>query len=198
MTQQPPHGPGPDRPTGPDDASSQPPGGTPGGAPQNRPDEQTPPQGSPPQGHPAQEPPPQGPPPQGPPPQSPPQPPPGGGPAPAGPAPTVPPLTAGEEQGWSIGAHLGGLIAGFIPALVIWLVFRERSRMVDDHAKEALNFQITLLIAYVVGMVTSFLGIGFLIMLAAWVCAIVFGILASVAANKRQAYRYPISIRLVS
>ena len=81
---------------------------------------------------------------------------------------------------------------------VIWLVFRERSRMVDDHAKEALNFQITLVIAYVVGAVTSFLGIGFLIIFAAWVCAIVFGILASVAANRRQPYRYPLSIRMIS
>ncbi|WP_010523747.1 DUF4870 domain-containing protein [Nesterenkonia sp. F] len=210
MTQQPPHGPGHDRPTGPDDASGETPGDVPGGGPQDRPAEQTPPQDPPPphadgtsspppqdpppHGTPPQGPPPQGPPPQGPPPQGPPA----GGPDPAGPAPTAAPLSAGEEQGWSIGAHLGGIIAWFIPALVIWLVFRERSRMVADHAKEALNFQITVTIAYVVGWVLTIILIGPLISLAAWVCTIVFGILAAVAANKRQPYRYPVSIRFIS
>lgn len=117
--------------------------------------------------------------------------------SPGGPQPTVQPLSPGEEQGWSVGAHLGGIVFGFLPALIIWLVFRQRSRMVDDHSKEALNFQLTLLIAYVAGMVLTVILVGPLIALAAWICAIIFGVLAAMAANSRRPYSYPLSIRFI-
>lgn len=108
-----------------------------------------------------------------------------------------PPLTPGEERGWSVGAHLGGVFLSFLVPLILWLVFRERSRFLDHHGKEALNFQITLVIAYAVGFITAVFVIGFFILLAAWVCAIVFSIMAAIAANRGEYYRYPLSIRLV-
>lgn len=111
--------------------------------------------------------------------------------------PVAQPLSPSEEQGWSIGAHLGGILFGFLPALIIWLVFRERSRMVDDHAKEALNFQLTLLIVYIVGWTLTIILIGPLIWLAAWICAIVFGIMGAQAANTRRPFRYPVSVRIL-
>ncbi|ROR71905.1 DUF4870 domain-containing protein [Bogoriella caseilytica] len=120
-------------------------------------------------------------------------PPPGYGAQPGG----VAPLTPGEERGWSVGAHLGGVFLSFLVPLIVWLVFRERSRFLDHHGKEALNFQITLAIAYVVGFITAFILIGFLILLAAWVCAIIFSIMAAIAANRGEYYKYPLSIRLV-
>lgn len=109
----------------------------------------------------------------------------------------VAPLTPGEERGWSVGAHLGGVFLSFLVPLIVWLVFRERSPFLDHHGKEALNFQITLFIGYVIGWITAFILIGFLILPAVWVCAVVFSIIASIAANRGEYYKYPVSIRLV-
>ncbi|MDR8018192.1 DUF4870 domain-containing protein [Nesterenkonia aerolata] len=108
------------------------------------------------------------------------------------------PLSTGEEQGWGVAMHLGGVFLSWLVPLVLWLVFRQRSRMLDDHGKEALNFQITLFIAYVVGMITTFILIGFLILFLAWLLSIIFSIMAAVAAYDRRPFRYPISIRFIS
>jgi len=74
---------------------------------------------------------------------------------------------------------------------------RERSRFVDQHAKEALNFAITMIIGYVVGAVLAIVIIGFFILAAVGICTLIFGILAAVAANKGDPYRYPIFIRFI-
>ena len=106
-------------------------------------------------------------------------------------------------------AHLSALLGGivtagwagclgcFIGPLVIWLVKKETMPFVDDQGKEALNFQLTLLIAYVIGVVSSFFFVGFLVILAAAVLAVVFSIMAAVAASNGQYYRYPLTIEFV-
>ncbi len=119
-------------------------------------------------------------------------------PTPQQPGPPRPqPLSPGEEQGWGVGMHLGGVFLSWVIPLVLWLVFRERSRMLDDHGKTAVNWQITLFIIYVVGFITSFILIGFLILFAAGVLNIIFGILAAIAAYNRRPYRYPMSITFI-
>ncbi|MBO0594411.1 DUF4870 domain-containing protein [Nesterenkonia sp. E16_7] len=107
------------------------------------------------------------------------------------------PVSAGEEQGWGVAMHLGGVFLSWLVPLVLWLVFRQRSRMLDDHGKEALNFQITLFIAYLVGAATTIILIGFLILFLAWLLSVVFSILAAVAAYNRRPYRYPLTIRFI-
>jgi len=118
-------------------------------------------------------------------------------PAWAGQVPAGPPLRPDEERLWSTLAHAGGIVASFVAPLVIWLVFKERSRFVNDQAKEALNFQITLIIGYVVSMILTIIVIGAFLMLIVWVLAIVFGIMGALAANKGQPYRYPVAIRFI-
>jgi uncharacterized Tic20 family protein len=106
-------------------------------------------------------------------------------------------LSPSDERTWATLGHVGGIIVGFLAPLVVWLVFRERSRFVDDQGKEALNFQIFLAIAYVVGWITTGFVIGFIILLAAWVLAVVFGIQGAIRANRGELYRYPLSWRVV-
>ena len=120
-------------------------------------------------------------------------------PAPAwnGAAPAGPPLRPDEERLWATLSHVGGILFSFVAPLVIWLVFKERSRFVNDQAKEALNFQITLIIGYVVSMILTIIVIGAFLMLIVWVLAIVFGIMGALAANKGQPYRYPVAIRFI-
>ncbi|MCA5894877.1 DUF4870 domain-containing protein [Isoptericola sp. NEAU-Y5] len=169
-----------------------------------------PPEGTPPQQPPYGEQPPHGgQPPYGEQPPSggqPPYPPPPGGQQPYPQAYGAQPLAPADERMWAIVAHLGAPVGalvsagvlGFLAPLVVWLVLRERSAYVADQAKEALNFQITLLIGYVVSIVLMFVVIGFFTATAIWVMSIVFGILAAVAANRHEWYRYPLTIRFIS
>ncbi len=106
------------------------------------------------------------------------------------------PLDQTADRQWASFAHLGGII-GFVPSLIIWLVFKDRGAFTNTEGKEALNFQITVLIAYVVGSILSVIGVGLLISLAAWVLAIVFSIMGFLKAKDGVGYRYPFAIRLI-
>ena len=110
-----------------------------------------------------------------------------------------------NEKMWSMLIHLGGAIISFVtyatlaflPALIGFLVLKDRGPFVRENTKNALNFQLTLLIGVVVGWITSFILIGFLILLAVWVVNIVFSIIAAVRSNQGQVYRYPMTIAFI-
>lgn len=108
------------------------------------------------------------------------------------------PMNPADEKLWATLIHVGGIVFGFLPALIGYIVLKDRGPFIRAHTGAALNFQITLLIAYVVGGVLIWVFIGFLILLAAWVLSIVFSIMAAVAANQGQLYTYPLSIKFVS
>jgi uncharacterized Tic20 family protein len=92
-------------------------------------------------------------------------------------------------------AHMGIMV---IPPLVLWLIKRKESHFIDDHAKEALNFQISLLIyALVSTVLVPACGIGIVGWVATYALGIVGMIMASVAANRGELFRYPATIRLV-
>lgn len=106
------------------------------------------------------------------------------------------PLTQAEDRQWASFAHLGGII-GFVPSLIIWLVFKDRGAFTNQEGKEALNFQITILGIYVIGWILSLIVVGFLVVLAASVLSIIFSILGFMAAKDGTAYRYPFAVRLI-
>ncbi len=107
------------------------------------------------------------------------------------------PLSQSDERLWATLIHVGGILIGFVSPLIGYLVLKDRSSFVREHSRQALNFQITLAIAYVVGWVLAFVLIGFLLIAAVWVVNIVFSILAAVAANKGELYRYPLTIQFI-
>ena len=93
--------------------------------------------------------------------------------------------------------HLGGIFFGFIPSLVVWLIKKESSPFVAEQAKEALNFQITIMIGYAIAFVLTFILIGFFIFWALAVTNLVLCIVAGVRANTGENYRYPFAVRLI-
>ena len=96
-------------------------------------------------------------------------------------------------------AHLSGIVTGFIGPLVIWLINKDKSdkAWVIEEAKEALNFQITVLIAmFVCGALTIILIGLFLIPIVA-IAALVLAIMAGLKANSGESYRYPFTLRLI-
>ncbi|WP_314101454.1 DUF4870 domain-containing protein [uncultured Frigoribacterium sp.] len=113
-------------------------------------------------------------------------------------APQAPqPLRPEDEKLWATLIHVGGILLSFVAPLVGYLVLKDRGPFVREHSRVALNFQITMVIAYVIGGATSFLGIGVLITLAAAIVVIVFGIIAALAANRGEYYKYPLSIEFI-
>lgn len=107
-------------------------------------------------------------------------------------------MSPSDERLWSTLTHVGGILFSWIVPLITYLVFKDRGPFVRAHTATALNFQLTLLIAYVVGVVLSLLFIGYLIILAVWVLSIVLGIIAAIASNKGEYYVYPVAIKFVS
>jgi len=114
-----------------------------------------------------------------------------GAPPYAGPAPTQ------DDRNLAMLAHILGIFTSFLGPLIVWLVRKDHSPFVDDQGKEALNFQLTLMIGYVISAVTTVICIGPFIAIGLSVIAIVFGIMAAVAASKGDAYRYPVNIRFI-
>lgn len=103
-------------------------------------------------------------------------------------------------------AHASGLVGmftvgtlGFLGPLVIYLMYQQTSSFVASQAKEALNFQISLLLLTVaitlVGMVTC--GIAIPLLLAVPAMQLIFGIIAPMQVWSGKSYRYPLTIRLV-
>jgi uncharacterized Tic20 family protein len=108
-----------------------------------------------------------------------------------GPAPTT------DDKNMATIAHVLGIVTGFIGPLIIWLLKKDQSPFVEDQGKEALNFQLTLLIGWIIAGASTAICIGFVLMPAVLVCAIIFGIMGAMATNKGEAYRYPLNIRFI-
>jgi uncharacterized protein len=108
------------------------------------------------------------------------------------------PLSQGDERMWSMISHLGGIVAGLLAPLIVWLVFRERSTVVNDQGKESLNFQITVLIGWVAaGILSSIVPIGYLLYPLVLLANLILCIIAGLAAQRGEQYRYPFALRLV-
>lgn len=99
-----------------------------------------------------------------------------------------------DDKTFGMLVHLLGAFTSFVGPLVIWMIKKEESPFVDDQGKEALNFQITVMIGFVGLMVIPFAGC---LSPAIWIAGIVFSILGCLKANEGIAYRYPFALRLI-
>ncbi len=96
-------------------------------------------------------------------------------------------------------AHLLAIVTGFVAPLIIWLIKKDESPFIDDQGKEALNFQITLIFAYLAVIVLSCvtLGLASPLIFVLFVVDVIFCIMAGVAASKGEHYKYPVTFRLI-
>jgi uncharacterized protein len=108
-----------------------------------------------------------------------------------------------EERNWAMAAHLSsvlGVWAAFLGAvgpLVVLLAKGDRSPFIRSQAVEALNFNISVLLYSVAAWILVFVLIGIPILVALFVFWLVFTVVATVKVSHGQAYRYPLTIRLV-
>jgi uncharacterized Tic20 family protein len=94
--------------------------------------------------------------------------------------------------------HLGGTVFSFVPSLIVWVLKKDDSAYLGDQAKEALNFQITIVIATFVAGILVWLLVGFILLPLIWLMNIVFCIIAAISTSKGETYRYPLCLRLLN
>lgn len=96
-------------------------------------------------------------------------------------------------------AHLLGLFTWIIGPLIVWLIKKDQSSFVDHHGRESVNFQLTCTLAYIIaGLATCLtLGLAYPLAAAIWLGEVVLIIMACVAANNGEPYRYPLCLRIV-
>jgi len=125
---------------------------------------------------------------------------------------TVAPHPSGipaEYRTWGMLTHLssfaGAMVAlAFLGPLVMWLIKKDEHPFLDHHGKEAVNFNLSLLLYMVIGIVGSILTIGLgliaflpavLVGLVVWVVCSIQG---AIKANNGEGYRYPVTIRFIA
>lgn len=127
------------------------------------------------------------------------------------------PLTEAEDKQWASFAHFGGIL-GFLPSLIIFLVFKDRGAKTNVEAKEALNWQITWIAAFIIllivtsiisgilwaatpysawGVVGLISGLLTLIAYIPYILNFILSIVGGVKVNGGGSYRYPFAIRLI-
>ncbi len=94
--------------------------------------------------------------------------------------------------------HLGGTVFSFVPGLLVWILKKDDSAYLADQAKEALNFQITMLIAQFIAWILVWVLIGFFLIPLIWLLNVVFCIIAAISSSKGETYRYPFCLRLIN
>nr|WP_317270998.1 DUF4870 domain-containing protein [Arthrospira sp. PLM2.Bin9] len=108
-----------------------------------------------------------------------------------------------ESRTWGMIAHLSSFVGYVIPVanivgpLVIWLLKKDEMPFVEDQAKEALNFQISILIYLCVSIVLILFLIGIPLLFAVLVFDLIFTIVAASKANEGIRYRYPLTLRFI-
>jgi uncharacterized Tic20 family protein len=111
------------------------------------------------------------------------------------------PLSAptSDERVMGILSHILAIVPGIgiFGPLVIWLVKKDESSFVEANAKESLNFQLTIIIGYIIGFILLVVVIGAFLLAALGLLNLVLVIVASVKASENKIYRYPFNLRLI-
>ena len=103
-----------------------------------------------------------------------------------------------NDKNIAVLTHLGGMFFSVLPGLIVWLLKKDDNPYIGEQAREALNFQITVLIAYMAAYILVFLLIGFVLLPLIYLANLVLCIIAAVKVSKGEEYRYPVALRLIN
>jgi uncharacterized protein len=117
----------------------------------------------------------------------------------------TPAMSSSNVRTWCVLAHALALLGFFVPwaghiigPLIVWLAKRTDSPEIEAHARESLNFQLSMLIYNLIAAVLCLVLIGLLLLLILHILNIILVIVASIRASEGKLYRYPFTIRLVT
>lgn len=105
---------------------------------------------------------------------------------------------------WTALCHASALLGVFLhfpghllAPLIVWLMKRDNAPEIDAHGKQAVNFQLSMLIYNLVAAVFCLVLIGFVFLAILWVLNAIFVIIAAIKASDGEFYRYPMTIRFL-
>lgn len=105
---------------------------------------------------------------------------------------------SGTDKLWAVVCHLSEFIgAPLLIPLIVYLVMKDDSAFVRRHAREALNFHLSLLLYTVLCFTLVFIVVGIPLLIALWLVAFVLSIIAAIRAGEGRAHHYPFTIRFV-
>ncbi|MFZ9991530.1 MAG: DUF4870 domain-containing protein, partial [Opitutales bacterium] len=84
-----------------------------------------------------------------------------------------------------------------IGPLIVWLIKKDESTFIDKQGRELLNFQISLLIYFLVSFVLCLVIIGFVLVGVLAIASLILTIIGLVKATEGKIYRYPLTIRML-
>jgi len=111
-----------------------------------------------------------------------------------------------DARMWAMFCHLAGVggllpivpvLGSLIAPLIIWQIKKDDFKFVDEHGKEAVNFQISILIYAIVAGLLCFICAGFVLLPVVYILDVVLLVIAAIKANDGQHYRYPLTIRFI-
>ena len=106
------------------------------------------------------------------------------------------PVSESDEKTWGILSHITIPFFGFIGPLIGYLMYKDRSPYLKQVTTEALNFSILYSIVQLAGSILAWITFG-LINLAAFIVALIFCIMGTMAASRHEFYKYPINARFI-
>src|SRR6185437_11562779 len=111
------------------------------------------------------------------------------------------PLTTptNDERILGVLSHILAIVpgVGILGPLVIWLLKKDQYQFVEANARESLNFQLTIIIGWIISGILVVVFIGWLLFGVLACLNVVLVIVATVKASENMIYRYPISLRLI-
>lgn len=108
-----------------------------------------------------------------------------------------------EQRTWAMLCHLSALAGFIIPMgsiigpLIVWLVKKDEMPIVAEHGKKSLNFQITMLIAYIVCFILMFVVIGVILLPIVAIFSFIMVVIGAIKANDGKEFNYPLSLNLI-
>jgi uncharacterized Tic20 family protein len=112
------------------------------------------------------------------------------------------PINEKEERQWAMFAHIGTFssilvpLGNFIAPIVVWQIKKHESDFAVEQAKESLNFQITLILYFIICVPLCFIIIGFFLIFALMIFGLIMVIIGGIKANDGMDFRYPMALRL--
>jgi len=94
-------------------------------------------------------------------------------------------------------AHASALVAAFFGPLLFLLLADKDDELVQENAKNALNFQIVLFVATVIAVLLVFAFVGILLLPLLGVIDVIFVIIGTVKASNGEIYAYPLTPDIV-
>ncbi len=108
-----------------------------------------------------------------------------------------------DQRTWAMFCHLSALAGLLFPfgsvigPLIVWLVKKEEMPLVAEHGRKSLNFQLTMMIAYIVCFMLMFVVIGVILLPLVALFSLIMVVVSAIKANDGKEVKYPMAIEFI-